>query len=143
MPEPKVDMNSSGQEMHYSVGAVIIRDGKFLLLNRVKPPFGWAGPAGHVDQGESPEIAIRREVLEETGLQVTHMTLLYVEQIDGNICRHSVICHYWCLYACEAHGDFRAAATEAKSMIWASQDDLHQLNLEQVWEHWFRKLGVL
>ncbi len=31
-----------------SVGAIIEKDGKFLMIDRVNPPYGWAGVAGHV-----------------------------------------------------------------------------------------------
>ena len=44
---------SNGQILHYSVGALIKKDGKYLLIDRVNPPFGLAGLAGHVDIGES------------------------------------------------------------------------------------------
>jgi 8-oxo-dGTP pyrophosphatase MutT (NUDIX family) len=56
-----------------SVGA-IIRDpsGAFLVLSRKKYPRGLALPAGHIliNEGEKPEEAMCREVLEETGIQV-------------------------------------------------------------------------
>jgi ADP-ribose pyrophosphatase YjhB (NUDIX family) len=52
--------------------AVIIQDGKVLLLKRARPPGKgqWCLPGGFVDAGEVVEQAAAREVLEETGLQV-------------------------------------------------------------------------
>jgi len=41
-----------------------------VLIQRAKPPYGWALPGGFVDYGESLEEAARREALEETSLQV-------------------------------------------------------------------------
>ena len=35
----------------------------------------WIGIGGHVEEDESPLDCIRREILEETGLSVTHLTL--------------------------------------------------------------------
>lgn len=55
------------------VGAIIYRDGKVLVLRRKQDDYlGGIDelPSGHVEQGESILEALRREVLEETGLKV-------------------------------------------------------------------------
>ena len=45
-------------------------DQGLVLIERGKPPWGWALPGGFVDYGESLETAARREAKEETGLEV-------------------------------------------------------------------------
>jgi len=54
--------------------AVIGPDGKVLVLTRAngdtRGPGKYDLPGGHVDPGETPEGAVRREVAEETGLSV-------------------------------------------------------------------------
>ncbi|MFO7299152.1 MAG: NUDIX hydrolase [Actinomycetes bacterium] len=54
------------------VGAVIIRDGDLLLIERGKDPGRglWAVPGGKVRWGETLSDAVVREVAEETGLVV-------------------------------------------------------------------------
>ena len=50
--------------------------GRVLLQLRAEGLFGeglWNGPGGHVEDGESPEQAAVREVLEETGLTVSDL----------------------------------------------------------------------
>lgn len=51
---------------------------EILLIERVNPPYGWALPGGFVDEWEMVETAAIREVEEETGVQITLDTLLYV-----------------------------------------------------------------
>lgn len=46
-------------------------DRPIVLIERKNPPYGWAIPGGFVDVGETVEHACRREMLEETSLQVT------------------------------------------------------------------------
>ena len=53
MTTPKQGRAKNGQPMHYSVGALIKKEDKYLLIDRVKPPLGFAGLAGHIDEGES------------------------------------------------------------------------------------------
>lgn len=48
--------------------AIIIRDGKFLLLRRVRNWKGWEFPKGGIDGDEEEEEALLREIQEETGL---------------------------------------------------------------------------
>ena len=52
------------------VGAVVFRGAEVLLIKRGKPPFEgkWSIPGGRVEFGEPLEAAVRREVLEETGV---------------------------------------------------------------------------
>ena len=56
-----------------TVDIIIEIEGKFVLIERKNPPFGWALPGGFVDYGESYEDAAEREALEETGLQVSNI----------------------------------------------------------------------
>jgi ADP-ribose pyrophosphatase YjhB (NUDIX family) len=45
--------------------------GDVLCVQRNYAPFGWTTPGGRLEDGESPEVAVIREVLEETGYHVT------------------------------------------------------------------------
>jgi ADP-ribose pyrophosphatase YjhB (NUDIX family) len=59
-------------------GIVFIRDGHILLLQRKKSPEtgAWGIPGGKIDFLETAEQAIRREALEETGLEAGEIKLL-------------------------------------------------------------------
>lgn len=55
-----------------AVAAVIVQDGKLLLIKRaVEPSKGrWSVPGGSVEWGEPLVEALKREVREETGLEI-------------------------------------------------------------------------
>jgi ADP-ribose pyrophosphatase len=54
------------------IGAVVVRDGKILLVQRgVAPSKGlWAIPGGALELGETLQQAAEREILEETGVTI-------------------------------------------------------------------------
>jgi len=54
------------------VSGLVVRDGRVLLVRRGKEPYRdhWSLPGGGVEPGETLQDAVRREVLEETGLEV-------------------------------------------------------------------------
>ncbi|MDF1595354.1 MAG: NUDIX hydrolase [Acidimicrobiia bacterium] len=67
------------------VGAVIVRDGALLMVERGRPPRAgeWAVPGGKVRWGERLEDAVVREVYEETGLVVEVGELVWSGQTIG------------------------------------------------------------
>lgn len=61
------------------VTAIVIEDDQILLLNQdTEGDRAWSLPGGKVEPGETIEEALRREVQEETGLEVHVGDLLYV-----------------------------------------------------------------
>lgn len=55
-----------------TVTALVLYDNKLLLTRRARPPFKdqWDLPGGFIDRSETPEVAIKRELQEETGLDI-------------------------------------------------------------------------
>jgi len=62
------------------VAAAVVRDGPRVLLTRRPPgdPFAlqWEFPGGKVQPGESPEVAVVRELAEELGVEATALERL-------------------------------------------------------------------
>lgn len=85
-----------------SVGAIIKDDkGHFLCLYRLKKLIGLAFPAGHIDDNESEEVALWREVFEETGLVVSKMKLILHQAFPNPCSRGDYDGHEWFVYLVE------------------------------------------
>lgn len=70
----------TNQRPKVGVAIYVKRDGKFLLGKRVGAhgEGSWCVPGGHLEYGESWEECGRREVLEETGMEIKNIRLLGV-----------------------------------------------------------------
>ncbi|MEM7406829.1 MAG: NUDIX hydrolase [Pseudomonadota bacterium] len=108
-------------EPRVSVGAMVMRDASLLLVQRRFNPekFKWCLPAGYLDPGELPEETARREVFEETGLDVTITDL---EAVYGNTNGRgaSLILIYNAVYA----GGEPVAADDALAARFCALDDV-------------------
>lgn len=62
-------------ETHHVVAVVLLQDDRMLLCHRSPSrrwyPDVWDFPGGHVEPGERPEDALRREIAEELGADLT------------------------------------------------------------------------
>jgi 8-oxo-dGTP diphosphatase len=68
-----------------------------VLIKRKNPPLGFALPGGFVDRGETVENALKREMKEEIGVDVTIEKLLGVYSDPKRDTRlHSVSCVFVC-----------------------------------------------
>ncbi len=143
MLQLKTGMSSRGNIMHYSVGAVIEQNGKYLLIDRSVEPLGFAGIAGHIDRGETPAQALQRELQEESGLRLKNAHLVYEEELDWNWCSKGIKVHYWYLYKCTVTGRLKQNKRETRSIGWYTREEIKNLTLEPVWAYWFRKLKVV
>jgi len=86
------------QRPYLAVSAAILRDGKVLVVRRArKPALGvYTLPGGAVEAGETLEEAVKREVREETALEIAPVTLaghreVIVRDAQGRVERHFVI----------------------------------------------------
>lgn len=72
--------------MHVVVAGLLTRDGRGLLLHRAPArrwyPDCWDLPGGHVEAGETPAGALRRELREELGVTAV-VTGLPFTQVKG------------------------------------------------------------
>lgn len=84
---------------HESVGIFVFNsENKALFFERTIYPFAFAIPAGHLDTGEIAEIAVKRELTEETGIKSNNVKLFSEEDVIGDECRRGADNHRWHLY---------------------------------------------
>ena len=75
----------------------IEKEGKYLMLHRVKKHHDinagkWIGVGGHVENGETPEECLLREVKEETGLVLTAYRLRGLVTFLSDACEPELMC---------------------------------------------------
>jgi ADP-ribose pyrophosphatase YjhB (NUDIX family) len=65
---------------HFTVSGLILNEQRKILLVYHNKLNVWLYPGGHIEENETPEEALKREVLEETGLEIE-----IIGEIDENL----------------------------------------------------------
>jgi len=114
------------------VGAVIIAGGSVVLVRRGAPPLKgeWSLPGGAVEVGETLEDCVRREMKEETGLDVEVGPVVEVfdritRDADDRVQYHYVLVDYVCWPA----GGALRAASDVDAAVLADPNDLERYRL--------------
>jgi 8-oxo-dGTP diphosphatase len=120
------------------VGALIFRKrgntGPILLVERAGHPLKgyWSLPGGLVETGESLDAAIRREVLEETGLRVKPLEMFDVFERVMKDARGRIEYHYLLVdYVCKVTGGKLAAADDVARVEWVPRERLGDYKLTE------------
>ncbi len=114
------------------VGALIINPDNNILLIK---SYQWHNllviPGGHIEIGESIEHALRREVREETGLEIFDIEFLgfqeYIKGRDYWEDKHFIFLDF----ACRTDSTNVLLNSEAESYIWVSFEQSLTLRIEQ------------
>ena len=107
-----------------TIDAVIMRNDKILLIKRGVEPFKgfWALPGGYVEWDETIEDAVKREVIEETGLSVKSLKMI---GIYSDPKRHPRQC-IDVAYAAEVEGEIKIG-DDATEFRWEDLKNIPKL----------------
>jgi ADP-ribose pyrophosphatase YjhB (NUDIX family) len=101
--------------------ALVERDGRVLLGRRAHDPSAglWDIPGGFLEEGEHPLDGLRRELLEETGLEIEPTEFLgtWMQEYTGR----TVLCLTW---VARAVGGEAAAGDDLIELGWFGPDEL-------------------
>ena len=127
------------QHSHPCAGALVVRDGKVLLVRRGVEPFRdhWDLPGGFLEAGEHPRQGAIREVAEETGLEVELLrdvgTYMDTYGDDGDY----TLNHY---YVARITGGTLGPADDAAELAWFGPGELPEpiafSHCREVLENW-------
>lgn len=116
------------------MGALILRRGCVLLVERGREPLKgyWSLPGGVLETGETLEDGLRREVREETGLEVkvSHLFEVFERIMPDEKGRSEY--HYVLLdYLCRARGGALAPGDDVSRVEWVQERNLGEYRITE------------
>jgi nucleoside triphosphatase len=113
-----------------TVGAVILNpEGKILLCKSHKWENKWVIPGGHIELGEKMEDALRREIHEETGLEIYSAKLLGIKESIFSDTFHEPKHFIFIDYLCRTNSSLVTLNDEAQEYAWVKLEDIVQYEL--------------
>jgi ADP-ribose pyrophosphatase YjhB (NUDIX family) len=130
------------------VGALIFDRERILMAQRGKQPLlgWWSLPGGALETGELLAEAVRREVLEETGLEIEPLGVIEIFERIMRDAAGAPEYHYVLIdYICRVTGGALQAGDDVCRVEWTERTDLSKLQITEgtlgVIEKGFRERG--
>lgn len=126
--------------------ALIEKDGKILMGNK-KPGVGpypdtWRLPGGGIEEGESPEDALKREIMEEIGVNVTDLKFIGLYE-DDEPDKDNVMTHYvFHMFKIKVDGE-GSISDELTQIKWIDKSSLNEFPLPRPSIKLFKELGYV
>ncbi|HUI56149.1 MAG TPA: NUDIX hydrolase [Bryobacteraceae bacterium] len=116
------------------VGAILLRRDRILMAQRGKEPLKgwWSLPGGALETGESLANAVRREVREETGLEVRPLGVLEIFERIMRDKSGAAEYHYVLIdYVCRVTGGTLCPGDDVCAVEWVRREDLPKLQITE------------
>lgn len=107
----------SQKKFTVSVVAIIQNpQGEVLILDHfIRPGTTWGLPGGFIDSNEYPDAAIKRELKEETNLDLENLELVQIRTLNK---------HIEILYRADANGEITLEPSEIRDFGWFPYDSM-------------------
>lgn len=129
-----------------AVGAVVIRDGRVLLVKRSNAPQKgkWAIPGGSVELGETLQEAAEREVKEETGVTIKANEPVFTFDLIERDSAGKFLFHYVIIDLLADYVDGEPCpADDVSDAAWFSPEELRSLAISGTTWKLLKKIGFL
>jgi 8-oxo-dGTP diphosphatase len=116
------------------VGAIILKRDRILMAQRGKQPLmgWWSLPGGALEIGESLKDAIRREVREETGLEIRPLGVFEIFERIIPDATGAPEYHYVLIdYLCRITGGILCAGDDVCQVAWVRRKDLPAMQITE------------
>lgn len=117
MPSPASSVASPKHSVSVA-GAVVREDGRLLAIRRADNGT-WELPGGVLDLEETPQEGVRREVLEETGIEVdvSELTGIYKNMTRGVVAL---------VFRCKPSGGTERTSAETAAVDWLTPEEVRE-----------------
>ncbi len=137
--QPYTSEVSGPMRQRIRAAVIIVEQGKTLLVHEVYPTLaqeGWVPPGGGLEESDASILACaQREVLEETGLQVSVGRLLYFREFRDMPTHNHNLELFFLGHLCDCAGDAVPVASPAGSTpcdrtpCWLTREEMRELTV--------------
>ena len=114
-------MRFTNTKFTVTAGALVFNDrGEVLLLKHAfRAGSGWGMPGGFMESGEQPDQTLRRELLEEVGIEVSDVRVFTARSFKK-------IRQVEIIFVCHSNGNAKPISVEVERAEWFQADALPQ-----------------
>ena len=123
-----VELMKGHKKIHFTVAALIWRNKKLLMFDRTFWTFGFTVPSGHVERNDSIQEAVKKEINEETSLEVVSLKKLKELRLEWDYCSVGGTAHYWTVFEALVKGKPKETI-ESRKIKFYSLKEINKLKL--------------